>query len=105
MVSRAVENADDAGTIMEEIKKEVRTFLNDSTHFRTPLKKCKERLTNDDKELTDTAIGNVKFVGRSQKTCQRNLMRSSLSRSRGPFDNKDFCLIGVEHGYSSKDWL
>ena len=40
---KAVENADDAGATVEEIKKEV-TFLNDTSNFRTPSKKRKERM-------------------------------------------------------------
>lgn len=44
---RAVENADDAGATVKQIKKEV-SFLNDKSNFRTPSKKRKERMMTDE---------------------------------------------------------
>ena len=55
---RAVENADDVGATVEEIKKEV-SFLNDTSNFRTPSKKRKERMMSDEGSGT---MGTVDFV-------------------------------------------
>ncbi|KAI2503869.1 hypothetical protein MHU86_10594 [Fragilaria crotonensis] len=56
---RAVENAGDAATSVEEIKREV-TFLEDTSNFRTPSKKRKEGMMNVG---TEGFLDNLDFVG------------------------------------------
>ncbi|KAI2495226.1 hypothetical protein MHU86_19280 [Fragilaria crotonensis] len=58
MAFRAVDNADDAGATVDDIKKEV-TFLSETSNFRTPSKKRKEVTLEDD----GGSLGNLEFVG------------------------------------------
>ena len=55
---RAVENADDVGATVDEIKKEI-SFLNDTSNFRTPAKKRKEVSTREE----EASLGNLDFIG------------------------------------------